>query len=1309
MNTSNDGQIVTFYSYKGGTGRTMALANTAWILASNGLKVLMVDWDLDSPGLHKFFHPFLDPAKIAATSGIIDLITDYAWAAMRAEERPTDWHREYARVLQHAVSIAWSVFPDDGTLDFVSAGRQNRDYSSTVASFDWGSFYERFGGGQFFDALRADMKTHYDYVLIDSRTGLGDISDICTVHFPDILVDCFTLSNQGIEGAAAVARHIDERYHYRNIRILPVPMRVDDGEKKKLDAGRALAREKFDHFPKGMSEEEANHYWSSVEIPYKPFYAFEETLAAFGDAPGSPTSMLAAFERLTSAITRGRVTSLPPLDEDLRLQYLDSFTRRRLAPPVDIHLSYVPEDRMWADWIASVLNRAGCRVLLHSADADVGGVAPDEMLGSAVWAGRAIVVLSAAYLRSAAAADAWKALAATDPASIPGQFVPVLVSEVRLTAPFSDRTPLDLTRLDAGHAVEALLSELGRPSRLPEHPSNPRAPGARWPRTIPPVWNVPARNAVFTGRNAMLERLRDRFAVSSNTAVMAQALYGLGGVGKTQIALEYAHRYMASYDVVWWVAAEQSELVTPALATLAERLGIRVGISVTDAAQAAREALRRGTPYSHWLLIFDDADDPLELQPFLPDGTGHVLVTSRNPAWSQVADPLEVDVFTRRESVAHLQRGVPHLTRDDADTVADALGDLPLAIEQAGAWLKETGTSAATYVEQLTRQPTTILKLNQPPARPVALTWQLSFDRLRGQSPAAARLLELCAFFAPEPISLTLIYSDEMVRALVPFDERLNEKIVLGQLIRDIARFALVRVDRGNNSLQMHRLVQAVVRTGLKTKEERAAAAHEVHRVLASVRPRLGDADAPENWSRYNLIWPHLGSSEADECAEDGTRQLLIDRVRYLYIRSQFDAALEFGRNVERKWRERFGNDDRQVLHLRFQLANVLRSQGRYTEAHHLDSEVLDRQREVLSDNHPHTLLTAGGLAADLRGLGEFRESLTMDRQTFERFKELFGEDHPNVLSAANNLAVDLRLVGDCFSARELDQDTLSRRQVVLGPDHPYTLYSAANLARDMREAGEYAASVDLLRSTYAQYLDVLGEDSADTLRTAKSLAVSLRKAGELDEAYQITKATHERYEKHYSADSPDALACTLNLACDLSALGDKPAARDLAVNVMRAYERSLGADHPYTLVAANNLSTYLRGSGSLHEAEMLARRTFSAFKEKLSDSHPFTLSCAVNLANCLSDLGQFDEAEAVETKTRRQFAEVLGALHLDTLICEANLAVTLHASGRVNEATRIQHRTLSVLARVLGESHFTIAGLRQWRRHNRDLEPQPI
>jgi hypothetical protein len=257
---------------------------------------------------------------------VIEIVSDYAWATTRPGPRTDDWHLEYAQVLRHAVSLEWYYFPGDGMLDFISAGRQTNDYPAAVSNFDWDNFYDRLGGGRFVQALRTDMKRNYDYVLIDSRTGVSDVAEICTVEFPDILVVCFTLNNQSIDGASTIARQISRR-HYRAIQILPVPMRIEDGEKEKLDIGRALARTKFDGFPRGLTAGDAARYWGAVEIPYKPSYAFEEVLAAFGEDPGLPTSLLSSYERLTSAIA-GRTTAMQPLPEEVRLRYRDAFTRR---------------------------------------------------------------------------------------------------------------------------------------------------------------------------------------------------------------------------------------------------------------------------------------------------------------------------------------------------------------------------------------------------------------------------------------------------------------------------------------------------------------------------------------------------------------------------------------------------------------------------------------------------------------------------------------------------------------------------------------------------------------------------------------------------------------------------------------------------------------------------------------------------------------------------------------------------------------------------------------------------------------------
>ncbi|MEU6373105.1 FxSxx-COOH system tetratricopeptide repeat protein [Streptomyces sp. NPDC046909] len=1347
-----NGRIVTFYSFKGGTGRTMALANTAWILAANGKRVLAVDWDLEAPGLHRFFHPFLDPATIGATTGVIDLLNDYAWAATgdadSQKQRAADWHLEYARIQRHAVSLTWP-FPETGTLDLVSAGRQNRDYSTFVNSFDWDNFYGRLGGGLFFDALRDDMRQNYDYVLIDSRTGLSDIADICTAHLPDILVDCFTLSSQSIDGASLVAHDIAERFQSREVRILPVPMRIDEGEKVKADAGRSLARTKFEGFPAGMTEEDRAAYWGAVEVPYRPYYAYEETLATFGDEAGNPTSLLSAFERLTSVISDQVVKALPRIDDEARRRVNKLFTRTRSPLPSDLTVSYVSEDRMWADWIASTLSRAGFRVALKY----VGG----EDDGAEKPADRTVVVMSAAYQRSARAHQVWEA---TVGGTHTGrrQVVAVRVGDLRPSPAFSELASVDMVRITENGDSSALLRTLGKPA-LPAELSDEDMPAeVRFPTASPRTWNAPQRNTSFTGRSKLLEDLRDGLVSGgSGGTPSTYALYGLGGVGKTQIALEYAHRFAADYDVVWWITSEKHEFVVSALAALAAKLGLRVGEDAAQVAQEVREYLRQSSGTLRWLVVFDNADDePKKFREHFPGGNGHILVTSRDQTWLQFAEALEIDPFRREESVEHLLRRAAGLTPEEADQVAEAVGDLPLALDQAGAWLAETGTRVDRYLAELEEQTERVLSMSQPTdyPEPVGATWNVSIERLKERSPAAVRLLQLCAFFAAEPISLdNLLYGDAMIRALSKVDPSLQEKMVLGKVIREIGRFALAKIDRAAGSIQVHRLVQAVIRDQLSPREQEDAQ-HVVHRVLAGARPPGEEPiDDPKNQAIFAAIWAHLEASEASTCDEPETRQLLIDRLRYLWKRGDLDRASSFGEELHSLWERQLadsrkrvaqleqgttpdpvpltgadGSDDTraprsldderiyaanlqiQLLYLQFHRINVLRSLGKYVEAAQFGEQTLIRQREVLPPGHPHILMTASGLSIDLGSIGKFTEALETATEAYVGFRESFGEDHPRTLSANNNRAWCLRVLGRYSEARDVDQEVYDRRREDLGAAHPYTLSSVLNLGRDLRETGDYEESITLLRSGFQSYVALFGEAHPDTLRIAKCLAVSLRKAGLVDEARAVTQQTREHYRLRGTPPAtPDVLDCALNYATDLYATGARDEALKLAQSTVSKYRIAPGDRHPATLAAANNLGIFQRGAGEAGKARNLLEKNYTLLREVLGDQHPYTLSCAVNLANTLAELGVLRETEDLERKAIAGFQAALGIDHPDTVVARANLSVTLRALGRIPEADQLQSSAQEDLARRLGAEHPHTVTVRGGKRIHRDLEPLTV
>ena len=224
-----------------------------------------------------------------------------------------------------------------------------------------------------------------------------------------------------------------------------------------------------------------------------------------------------------------------------------------------------------------------------------------------------------------------------------------------------------------------------------------RRPGPLPPGSVPRVWNIPARNPGFTGRDGLLAAVRERLLAGDRAVV--QALQGMGGVGKTQLAIEYAHRFAGAYDLAWWVNAEQAGLIGDQFAALGAALGCvqpGAGIEAVRAAVLA-ELRQRG----RWLLVFDNAENPADMRPWLPGGGGHVLITSRERGWAEIAAPVEVDVLARAESVAILQDRVAGLGAADADRLAAQLGDLPLAVAQAAGFMAETGMRPREYLDLL--------------------------------------------------------------------------------------------------------------------------------------------------------------------------------------------------------------------------------------------------------------------------------------------------------------------------------------------------------------------------------------------------------------------------------------------------------------------------------------------------------------------------------------------------------------------------------------------------------------------------------
>ena len=840
------------------------------------------------------------------------------------------------------------------------------------------------------------------------------------------------------------------------------------------------------------------------------------------------------------------------------------------------------------------------------------------------------------------------------------------------------------------------------------------ARGVRPAGRTPEVWGkIPPRNINFTGREDLLLKLREGIA-GKVTAVLPHALHGLGGVGKTQMAVEYAYRFRGEYDLVWWIPSDQPVLVRSSLAGLATHLGLPPATSsgIEEAANAVLAKLQRGEPFSNWLLIFDNADQPEDINEVIPRGPGHVLITSRNHRWKGVVKTVGIDVFSRRESVEFLEKRVPHaMSPGDADRLADALGDLPLALEQAGALQAETGMSIDEYLLLLKERTSQLLSEGKPTEYPTSMTaaWGLSVAKLNEKLPEAVGLLQCCAFFGPEPIPRT-VFSQQPAGLSESMTELIGDPIRLSRTIGELGRYALGRIDTQARTIQIHRLIQALVRDGLSAPEQERMR-EDVHRLLLGATPK-----APENtsgWNRYSELLAHVEPSELAVSRDRAVRNLALKFVSYLRISGDYQLADTFGKRFEERWSADSGETDPDVLEARRSRGIVIRELGRFSEAAQLNDETLTRMLNVPGTDSTHrtsVLMLGSSIGADLRAAGRFIPARDHDQEYLRQHEEEFGADDPRTLRMTNNLALDLGLVSDYTEARGLHEKSyLGLRGGGSGVGRADILSSWSGLARAVRLCGEYRESCDLGDDAHAYGVEELGAEHPWTLRTAKDLSIARRRAGKLEEAAELAEDIHARYLRLFGLEHPDSLASAMCLANVVRSMGDTDRALALAEETYTRYPRIYGKEHPYYHGCAGNLALMLRVTGEVQRARQLNEKSLEGLEAQLGRDHHFSLTIATNLASDLAALGDVKSARRLGQGTMRRLRAILGIDHPMTLACAANLSADLREDGAQDEGAELLEDTLDRYARTLGQSHPDPIVAAEGRHLDCDFDPPPI
>ncbi|MEV5546716.1 FxSxx-COOH system tetratricopeptide repeat protein [Streptomyces sp. NPDC052309] len=837
------------------------------------------------------------------------------------------------------------------------------------------------------------------------------------------------------------------------------------------------------------------------------------------------------------------------------------------------------------------------------------------------------------------------------------------------------------------------------------------ASGTEQPPAPAVTVNIPPRNARFVGRQAQLQTLADHLAAQDIVCLLPDARHGSGAVGTSELALEYVYRHVRDYDLVCWIPAERNGLVLAGLAGLAVRLGAddtdRGPLPADAAVPAVLRALRTGTPYRRWLLVFDNAEDVETVRRHLPaGGPGKVLVTSRNRSWERAATPVTVGALKREESVLLLHKHASALPAEDAGRLAEALGDQPLALEQAGAWLEDTGLGADAYLGLLEGQLAAAGALEADPGLPAALAaaWDVSLERLGQTHPDARRLLDRCAAMAAEPIPLALLHAGRSAGD-TPDGDRLGDPVEQARSVRALGRLALAKVDHRTRTLRLHRLLHTLLPARMTT-EQRERTRESVHRLLAAARP--GSHTVPQEWSAYWSLLPHVLASQAVTSTDPQLRALVHDTVLFLHHRGDHEGATALGEQARAAWLTVSGEENGAVLRITKTYAMLLRRAGRIAESAPLTEKALEVSRRTAPDSRD-LVDSLCELADARRHQGRFQEARDLDEEATELARSLFGDEDPLALRATHAWGADLRLCGQFAQALPLDEENARRCELLLRPSDPLTLESLNAVAVDMRESGDYPGARDFQEDLYRWARSELGEEHPLTLRTAGHLAVCRRRDGALAEAALLSEETLRRCTARYGPDHPASLSAAVGAAVDRRLAGDLDRSRRLDETTAQRLAARLGEDHLCTLVVRAHLAATLRAFGRLDQAQDMEDDVSHRLEATVGPRHPATLTLAIGRASTAYAGLEFERAREIDQANLSLLAEVAGERHPLTLSCTAHLALDLRGLGRGAEADALQRTAVQGLGAVVRADHPWLTAARRRRRVDCDLAYVPL
>lgn len=783
-----------------------------------------------------------------------------------------------------------------------------------------------------------------------------------------------------------------------------------------------------------------------------------------------------------------------------------------------------------------------------------------------------------------------------------------------------------------------------------------------------PHWGIPfARNQCFTGREEILEELHTHLYADQATALIRScALSGLGGVGKTQIALEYVYRYAFEYDALFWIEAETPEQIMSSMLRIAEVLQLPE-CAQADQQRVATAVQRWLTSQSRWLLIWDNLEDPALLHRFVPPvRQGAQLITTRGQALGTLAWGIELSPMGREEGTLLLLRRAkalgPEATHEHvqqftmsmpgesaaAEELVTMLEGLPLALDQAGAYIEETGCSFAAHVEHYRHRRGELLARRgifgeDHPASVVA-TLSLACERAAQRHPAAADLLRCCAFLHADAIPEELFvhgtaYQDTLLQSMA--DDPYQLDLVLAAL----RAFSLVQRQGETRTFSLHRIVQAILQEDMSEQEQRQwqlrmiRALHELFLEVTSTAWRQNGRFLPHVLACVTAIPDHVMDQDLASllrkaanylrlCAQyepagrfyqralrilehllgpthPDVGRLLGDYAYYFYEQGKYDQAETAYLRVLNIWEQALAPDNLKVTYSLNGLAHLYYQQGKYTQAEALYQRALNICEQASEPAQTRMAIALLGLGNISYERGEYKQSEVLYQRSRHIWEQALGPEHPDAIMPLENLASLYHDWGKYESAEPLYQQVIHTLEQVHGPEHPHVAVPLENLAGLYQEQGRYEQAEQLHQRVLRIWDQAWGSEHPFLVHPFNGLAHIAHEQGNDEQAEALYQQALRLCEQTLGSEHPDVASSLHGLAKLYRDQGKYELAEPLYTRALAIRERHQGPGHPETAKILVGLARLYERQGKAEQAECCSQRAYSIFEQYFGSKHP--------------------------------------------------------------------------------------------------------